>query len=438
MTNFISQLVFKMLSVVLGTTFIITGTISGTSSKKPSDTPDDFTPVVRFVACSDIHLDGDENQQAAIRFANLFNDMYEYAEGCEYKKLDAVLVAGDFTGGGAEEEYQIFNKIVEENKKDETQVLTILGNHEFIEYRDIDATVGYDVYKKYINENVDTDIVINGYHFIGVSYDDNGKTLSGKTEWLDETLKNATAEDPDKPVFVYQHPHPALTVYGSVNWSDIDTRVVLSKYPQVVNFSGHSHYAASDPRSVWQGEFTAVGCGSLSAFMGNLNYIEGDTDAPGNSGGAWLVEADANGNVRMRLYDIENRMFFQNIDYYFTNLSDSSKRTYTWKQQKKLDTAPEFPEDAAITSYVDENGDTIITFPEAEGYYPAENYKIKVTRKSKTVYSGTVISEYVRATDDDVSVNLGQLSGGEYKVKVVAYSPYAKKGEKIKQTITVE
>ena len=131
-------------------------------------------------------------------------------------------------------------------------------------------------------------------------------------------------------------------------------------------------------------------------------------------------------------------MFFQNIDYYFTNLSDSSKRTYTWKQQKKLDTAPEFPEDAAITSYVDENGDTIITFPEAEGYYPAENYKIKVTRKTKTVYSGTVISEYVRATDDDVSVNLGQLSSGEYKVKVVAYSPYAKKGEKIKQTITVE
>ena len=186
MTNFISQLVFKMLSVVLGTAFIVTGTISGTSSKKPIDAPNDFTPVVRFVACSDIHLDGEENQQAAIRFANLFKDMYEYAESCEYKKLDAVLVAGDFTGGGAEKEYQMFNKIVEENKKDETQLLTVLGNHEFIEYRDVDATVGYDVYRKYINENVDTDIVINGYHFIGVSYDDNGSSFSGKKEWLDQ------------------------------------------------------------------------------------------------------------------------------------------------------------------------------------------------------------------------------------------------------------
>ena len=438
MTNFISQLVFKMLSVVLGITFTFTGLGSSLNSDGATGTPDDFTPVVRFVVCSDIHLDGDENQQAAKRFANLFNDMYDYAEGCEYKNLDAVLVAGDFTGGGAEKEYQIFNKIVEENKKDETQLLAVLGNHEFIDYRDVDATVGYDVYRKYINEDVDTDVVINGYHFIGVSYDDNGSTFSGKTKWLDERLKKATAEDPDKPVFVYQHPHPALTVYGSVNWGDVETRAVLSKYPQVVNFSGHSHYAASDPRSVWQGEFTAVGCGSLSAFMGNLNYIDGDKDAPGNSGGAWLVECDANGNVSMKLYDIENRTFFDNIDYYFTNLSKTSKRTYTWRQQKALDTAPKFPEGATVTSYVDENNDTIITFPEAEGYYPAENYKIKVTRKSKTVYSGTVISEYVRATDDDVSVNLGHLSSGEYKVKIVAYSPYAKKGEKIKQTITVE
>ena len=61
-----------------------------------------------------------------------------------------------------------------------------------------------------------------------------------------------------------------------------------------------------------------------------------------------------------------------------------------------------------------------------------------MSKNLKTVYEDTVISEYVRATDDDVSVNIGQIASGEYKVKIVAYSPYAKKGEKIKQTITVE
>ncbi len=437
MVNFFSQFIFKFLSSILSFTFAFTGTGGGLVPEEDLKTPDDFNPILRFIACSDIHLNGDETQQAAKRFATLFNDMYEYADSCEYKNIDAFVIAGDFTGGGAEKEYQLFNKIIEKNKREHTQILTILGNHEFIDYRDVDASVGYDVFRKYINENVDTDVVINGYHFIGVSYDDNGKSFSGKIKWLDERLAKATQEDPSKPIFVYQHPHAFLTVYGSVNWGDMDLRNVLSKYPQVVDFSGHSHYAASDPRSIWQGDFTAVGCGSLSAFMGNLNYIEGDEDAPGNSGGAWLVECDAQGNVSMKLYDIENRMFFNNIDYYFTDLSNSSNRTHSWQQQKARDTAPQFLDEATINSYIDENGNTIITFPEANGYYPAENYKITVTQNLKIVYEKTIISEYVRATDDDVSANIGQLPQGDYKVKVVAYSPYAQKGGTLTTTITL-
>lgn len=438
MLNFFTQLISKVLTSVFSFVFMLTGVGGGVTGEE-TKTPDDFSPDLRFVVCSDIHLNGEETQEAAKRFANLFDDMYAYSETQEYKNLDAVIVAGDFTGGGAEKEYEIFNKIVAENKKEATQLLTILGNHEFIEYRDVDATVGYDVYKKFVNENVDTDIVINGYHFIGVSYDDDGKSFTGKMKWLDERLRNATKEDPTKPVFVYQHPHPFLTVYGSVNWGDITLRTILSKYPQVVDFSGHSHYAASDPRSVWQGEFTAVGTGSLSAFMGNLNYIDGDKDAPGKSGGAWLVECDTNGNVSMKLYDIENRMFFSNIDYYFTDLSKKSSRTHTWNQQQALDTAPAFPENALIASSVNENGETVISFPEAKGFYDAENYKITVTsEKQKTVFEATVISEYVRATDDDVNVIIGTLEKGNYTVKVTAYSPYAAQGETLQNTITVE
>ncbi len=438
MPNFFSHFISKMLTSIFSFVFLFTGAKSGLTGKE-TNTPDDFTPVLRFVVCSDIHLNGEETQEAAIRFGNLFRDMYSYAEKSAYNNLDAVIVAGDFTGGGAEKEYEMYNRIVAENKKDETQLLTILGNHEFINYRDVDATVGYDVYKKYINENVDTDIVINGYHFIGVSYDDDGKSFTNKAKWLDERLRNATKEDPTKPVFVYQHPHPFLTVYGSVNWGDFTLRTVLSKYPQVVDFSGHSHYAPNDPRSVWQGEFTAVGTGSLSAFMGNLNYIDGDKDAPGKSGGAWLVECDANGNVSMKLYDIENRMFFNNIDYYFTDLSNPSKRTHNWHKQMSLDTAPVFPANSVISSVVTENGETVITFPEAEGYYEAENYKITVTNeKHKTVYESTVISEYVRATDDDVNVIIGNLESGNYTVKVTAYSPYAAQGGTLQNTITVQ
>lgn len=438
MPNFFSQLISKLLTSVFSVIFLLTGMKSGFSAEEIK-TPEDFTPVLRFVACSDIHLNGEENQENAIRFANLLKDMNEYSENAEYKNLDAVMVVGDFTGGGAEKEYEIYNKILDENLNDSTQVLTVLGNHEFIDYRDVDASVGYDVYKKYVNENVDTDVVINGYHFIGVSYAEDGKSFTDKILWLEEKLAKATLEDPTKPIFVYQHPHPAFTVYGSGNWGDFTVRTVLDKYPQVVDFSGHSHYFSGDPRSVWQGEFTAVGCGALKAFMGNLNYVNGDEDAPGSSGGAWLVEVDADGNVSMKLYDAENRMFFTDIDYYFTNLSDASKRTYNWHQQKSRDTEPRFPEHTEVSSFINEAGETVITFPDAKGYYTAENYKITVTNSSnEKVYENTVISEYVRATNDDNQVNLGVLEKGDYTVKVMSYSPYSLQGETLKNTIIVK
>ena len=436
--NFVSLLAYKALTRVWGFGFLPSGFRSGFKGKNIK-VPADFKPVLRFAVCSDIHLNGEEDQEAAKRFGQLFDDMYAYSESsATYKKFDAMMVAGDFSGGGAEKQYQMYRKITDEKIRPETKLLTVIGNHEFIDYRDVDASVGYDVYRKYISDELDTDIVLGGYHFIGVAYDDNGREFKSKVNWLKKTLENATREDPKKPVFVYQHPHPFLTVYGSVNWGNIDLRKVLSQFPQVVDFSGHSHYCPADPRSVWQGAFTAVGCGSLSAFMGNLNYIEGDKDAPGKSGGAWVVEADDKGNVLMHLYDIENRQFFSNVEYFFTNLSDKSKRAYNWHKQKSLDTAPAFCDKAKIKASENENGEAVVAFPEAKGYYFAESYKISVTDNSKnTVFEKTVISEYVRSTAEDVKVNLGKLNKGKYKISITAYSPYAKKGGKLKAEFSV-
>ena len=438
MSNFLSQLIAKIISSAISFVYLFTGYKSGLTGEEIK-TPEDFSPILRFVACSDVHLDGTEDQVNAERLANLIKDMYKYSEVQNHNTVDALMVVGDFAGGGAESEYAMFNRIIKENIKPQTQLLTVMGNHEFINYRDIDASAAYPVYQQMINQDVDTDVVINGYHFIGVSYDNNGKTFKGKTKWLREKLENATKEDPTKPIFVYQHPSPTLTIYGSISWSDPDIKKVLKDYPQVIDFSGHSHYSPSDPRSVWQGEFTAIGCGSLKALMGNLNYIEGDNDAPGESAAAWLVEVDKGGNVNIRLYDVENRIFFKNVEYYFTNVSDVTKRDYTWAKQQSLDTAPTFPVDSKVKNSLNDEKETIISFPEAKGYYEAENYKITVKNNDgKKIFEKTVISEYVRATDDDVKVNLGELEKGTYKVTVTAYSPYTKKGETLSTRITVQ
>lgn len=436
--NILYQFVFKLITKLLSFIFIFS-TSCTVRGVPPETTPEDFIPVVRFAACSDIHLSGDESCPYAPRMADMFEDAYDYAESdSNYKNLDAVLVVGDFADSGKEAQYKQYNKIVSEHIREGTQLMTVLGNHEFIEYRDYDATIGYDVFKKYISENVDIHTVINGYHFIGVSYDDNGKTFVGKTLWLKQQLDEAVADTGDKPIFVFQHPHPLLSVYGSLIWGCAEIRAVLERYPQVVDFSGHSHYTSSDPRSVWQGSFTAVGTGTLSDYMGNVNYIHG-ADTPYPSGGFWIVEADAQGNVRLQLYDVINHRFFDDSEYYLTELSDKSKRTLTWNNRVSLDTAPQFPENAEITVNKEEDGTYTLFFPDAAGYYKAEDYKTTVYSDIfHTAWSGSVISGYALAQSDGTKVNIGALDGGKYYVRITAYSPYAKRGETLKSEFTAE
>ena len=404
----------------------------------PPSVPEDFTPVVRFAVCSDVHLDGNPTQTAAVRLGQLYDDSYAYAQSSgAYQQLDAVLTVGDFATSGAPKEYELYNKIVKAHIQQGTQHLEVLGNHEFISYRDEDASVAYDVYKQYVYPEVDRHDVINGYHFIGVSYDKDGKSFTGKLSWLKEQLDAAVAENPDKPIFVYQHPHPFSTVYGSVNWSDLSVRTLLDLYPQAVDFSGHSHYASSDPRSIWQGSFTAVGTGSLSAYMSNLNYVSGDEDAPGESGGFWIVEADGEGNVHLKLYDSANRRFFDNVDYYLPNPANPENRPYAWDNSMNLDTSPVFPEGATITAER-EKWDAVLHFPDATGYYEAENYKIIVFGSgTMAVWEGTVLSDYVRSGLTGVTANLGPLADGTYTVKITANSPFEKEGESLTGTVTI-
>ena len=453
-SNAVVAALSRLISLFFSALFGLWSLLGGVA-KEPPAAPDDFTPVLRFAVCSDVHLsDGSVDREdatpeeiAAAReraenntkhFRSLFTDLYAYADAEEYKNVDALLVVGDFTDAGGEEQYAIFNGVVNEGIRPGTKLLTVMGNHEFIRYRDEDASVGAEVYRRLMDRETDTHEVIGGYHFIGVSYDEDGRHFKTKRAWLREQLLEATKEDPSKPVFVFQHPHPFTTVYGSVNWGDSDIRAVLSGFPQVVDFSGHSHYAASDPRSVWQGAFTAVGTGATCAYMSNLNYVSGDEDAPGESGGFWIVEVDADGCVRLRLMDTVNHALFEGAECFLTNAADPTKRLYTWGNRMALDTAPAFPENAAPELKRGENGEALLCFPDAAGYYEAESYKITVTANGlHNDFNGTVVSDYVRAVHTGMAVPLGDLPSAEYRVTVTAFSPYGKKGETLTATLAL-
>ncbi len=427
---------FAKFMTMLFTAFFSFFSFSAGTGKTPPEVPEDFEPVLRFAVCSDVHLSGDEDDVNAKEFREFFTQSYAYSkESDSYKNLDAVMICGDMTEWGREKEYQIYQKIVSEELKDDTKHLCCMGNHEFIEEREVEGINALDNYKNYVNENVDTHEVINGYHFIGLSYSDKDENYSDeKIEWLKAELDKAVADTGDKPVFVYQHPHPTLTVYGSINWSEIKISMALKDYPNVINFSGHSHYCASDPRSIHQGKFTAVGTGGITGLEGNVNYIDGNAGTQKASSSYEIVEVDAVGNVRIRIFDAYNDMFYPENDYYLP----IGEKIYTWGNMKSFDTKPSFGE-GEMNAEVNEEGETVISFPDAKGYYDAVSYNITVKNSSgKTVFCSCVISEYVSAVDDGATVNIGKQEKGEYSVTVKAVSPYAKIGEALAGKIEVK
>ena len=247
---------------------------SAIPSEEPSDEPseepsepdldplDGFVPVFRAIACSDTHVSS-TGDVTATRLANLFKSAYKYASAHEaYNTVDAMLVAGDLTNAGKPSELKAWKSIADANIKEETTLMTVMGNHEHYDG-------GIASYTANMDPNLDKHIVVNGYHFIGISTRADDSYPTEVQNWLREELEKAAADDPEKPIFVFMHHHLENTVYVSRTWKtsfSSQIRNILKKYPQVIHFSGHSHGPINNPLTIWQDNFTTVGTGTLAYF----------------------------------------------------------------------------------------------------------------------------------------------------------------------------
>ncbi len=127
---------------------------------------------------------------------------------------------------------------------------------------------------------------VNGYLFEGAHWC-NG-WCKGANEQFTRGLREyyesrKAAINPSLPFFHVQHPHPKGTVHGKGVWGQDDgiSTEILSAYPNAITFSGHSHTSLTDERSIWQGTFTAIGCGSLRDV--SLNIATGREPVPGGA-----------------------------------------------------------------------------------------------------------------------------------------------------------
>lgn len=182
-------------------------------------------------------------------------------------KADMILFAGDIGDCGTRFAYRLYTDTIEEIFGREKPIIqTVMGNHDYYNMNLFTAINHVKAFTKITGKSPWTHYVVNGFHFIGASPNNcsmhSGYEITAK--WLEEELKKASRESDGKPIFVLTHNQPKDTCYGTDEWGDTSLNGVLSKYPNVINFSGHSHYSILDERSVWQGDYTVMSTQSLS------------------------------------------------------------------------------------------------------------------------------------------------------------------------------
>lgn len=361
-------------------------------------------------------------------------------EQMKEKNIELLLDAGDVSEQGDPEVWANYYSVFEEvypDPENRPEYLIVMGNHDYYgsgtpqEHRDTFNTI---FHKEATNEHK----VVKGYHFINItSYDSGSNYTDEDLNWLDGEIQKAIAETPDKPIFVIGLPHAADTVYGSTTgWGKAILNTVFNKYPQVVYFSGHSHYPLDDERSIYQDKYTAIGTSSL-------NYLEME---PGKDQGIHPEGVNDNAQAMyMELYDdkvdiermdIVNKRKVKEENWVLNLPLSKDTFTYTPARADSLE-APVFDESASVK--VDEIGASscTITFDQAKHADFAHSYRIRVTNAAtgKEVRSFTIFSDFyngVRNMKPTLSYPVrGLQSNTSYRVSVAGIESFGKEGTPI-------
>lgn len=327
-----------------------------------------FQATMRFAVMSDLHY-SDKHLYVRDRFRAAMQMIYKYCSQETYQKLDALYINGDFTDLGARIDMERLKEDCDRYVAPETKVVLTLANHE-LHYVE-DYRVPMQDFQEIFQMPQDRHEVIGGYHFISLS----GTIDAGpwhdsydakKRTFLKEALQAARRDGGNRPIFVFQHVGIPGTIPGGV-WGNRDLYTILADYPQVIDFSGHSHQAVNDPKEIAQGAFTCVSSGSLYDIHARTNHMNPDETYEAaldkECAHMLLVEADAQETVRIRRIDILAGDFFEN-DSYIKKATPAEHFTYTAQRAAKV-AIPYFT-DAAKASAVRENGCISLSFTAAK------------------------------------------------------------------------
>ncbi len=424
---------------------------------------DENNIVLSLGAISDTHIGNGYGSEEKLTKA--LTQLKNRAAEKDADGLDAVMVVGDLVNNASNSQISTF-KTRYEGVLDPVKVPMIytIGNHDMNpNYRWTSSTVSQNaLFHTILGDNyflTDQDqtmrknfecrhCIVGDYHILCVTPNGTSPIVydTNITTWLNNELKAITEENPDQYVIVLTHPMIYNTVYGSLlqdtytalgdYWATKALSSILVRYPQVVTFGGHLHFPLNDPRSIWQGEFTALGCASTSYMaIENGGYEDMSSETVMKDAGEFsqglLVQFDANGFMRLTRMDFYHETVIGQVWEVNPPASDKSHLDkYNHTALKTSNTSPELSEISAIVGSVSA-GLASVTVNWAAGIDDefVHHYLLTVKKGSATVATKKILADFYRAPQPSMmkssySLSLGSLEKGTYEMSLVAYDSW--------------
>lgn len=247
----------------------------------------------RFSVMSDIHVQAGY-EKSIRRFQSALTDLTRLGFS------DTLVINGDLSNG-MPGDLQTLNKVLK-NTPHPQQVYYTIGNHEFFRaWRDFQGNWKKSQFPNGESEQqsiqrfldltgekkVYYDRWIKNYHFIFLgsehyrqtnpSFKEDAYLSVDQLNWLKEKLAEGDHRE-GKPVFVFLHQPLPYTVSGSNGWGNErgviqskQLKEILVQHPEVILFSGHTHWELKLPTTLVQHVFTMVNSSSVLEPWSNKN-----------------------------------------------------------------------------------------------------------------------------------------------------------------------
>ncbi|MBL4931281.1 metallophosphoesterase [Clostridium sp. YIM B02565] len=241
-------------------------------------------------------------------------------------QMDALIMNGDVVGQGIPSQYESVKKALDKKSSILPKIIiSNIGNHEFFDYNiEQNSPEQVEVFKKrYLDfsgeEFVYHDKWIKDYHFISLgSESGNTKELGSmkaflsdkQLKWLEEKLAEKYVKG--KPIFVFLH--QPLNNNGK-GFTGVEqgqqVKDILSKYPEVVLFTSHTHAPLDENGVKTNLPFTTVHTGAVAYTI--VTDGSGNRQNVNNNQGLYVEVNNGKVTIKGRSFNDKKWLFSKDI-----------------------------------------------------------------------------------------------------------------------------